>query len=501
MKKTAFLLKALFILAILTAALSVSVSAAALGDVDADGKVTAADARLALRASVGLEKYTANSAPFTASDVDADGRITAADARLILRAAVGLEKLVPKHVHSFGAWTAEKNEKGIATGKHVRTCACGEKETAACSFGSKVYTSSNKTPTCTQGTTYYTECSVCKYKKTGGEAKLGHNYVTSARTEATCTVNGSKTSKCKRCGDVKTEVLPAPGHRCRGTENFSINKDIVCIVCGEKVLPSFNTLVNGLKDGSHTFRSFEKNVSSGKLLKNNIKVNPIFEALMGDEDFGAMLAEEFTHADESYSSYTADSKLTAANFPLIEKTIVSALKDEDVKSLTVTPMNSIDMLSALPDSVKMTSVNGSTYNFSLADYKTNAAHKVNKVEITIPSEKYSTIKNNSDETALMRIYGSDLRKLVKEMPSGDMEEEGMSVKMTLADMTSDLTVTYYFDAATNAPLAAVYAFGLSMDQHVTMDFSLESINVMSGTMDMTLNSHDCIYYFFNGYFK
>ena len=61
------------------------------GDVDHDGRVTAADARLALRRAVELEHYEEGSYEFFVSDVDFDGRVTAADARLILRAAVNLE--------------------------------------------------------------------------------------------------------------------------------------------------------------------------------------------------------------------------------------------------------------------------------------------------------------------------------------------------------------------------------------------------------------------------
>ena len=63
-----------------------------LGDVEGDGKVSAADARLALRASVNLESYKENSPQYTASNVNAADKVTAADARLILRASVGLEK-------------------------------------------------------------------------------------------------------------------------------------------------------------------------------------------------------------------------------------------------------------------------------------------------------------------------------------------------------------------------------------------------------------------------
>ena len=61
------------------------------GDVDGDGKLSAADARLALRRSVGLEAYQEGSAEYLACDVDRDGTVSAADARLILRASVGLE--------------------------------------------------------------------------------------------------------------------------------------------------------------------------------------------------------------------------------------------------------------------------------------------------------------------------------------------------------------------------------------------------------------------------
>ena len=72
----------------------VSVDIPALsGDVDADGKVSSADARLALRASVNLEKYEKGTAAFEAADVTGDGVIKAEDARYILRASVKLEDL------------------------------------------------------------------------------------------------------------------------------------------------------------------------------------------------------------------------------------------------------------------------------------------------------------------------------------------------------------------------------------------------------------------------
>lgn len=62
-----------------------------LGDVDKDTKITASDARLALRRAVDLETYPEGSYEFIACDVDKDGKVTANDARSILRAAVDLE--------------------------------------------------------------------------------------------------------------------------------------------------------------------------------------------------------------------------------------------------------------------------------------------------------------------------------------------------------------------------------------------------------------------------
>jgi len=62
-----------------------------LGDVDDNGSITAADARMALRASVELEKLTDKQT--LAADTDKNGTVTAGDARMILRASVGLETL------------------------------------------------------------------------------------------------------------------------------------------------------------------------------------------------------------------------------------------------------------------------------------------------------------------------------------------------------------------------------------------------------------------------
>lgn len=68
-----------------------------MGDINSDGTVSAADARLALRYSVGLEQFT--SVQRTAADTDFNNKITAADARQILRASVNAQKLSPEYIY------------------------------------------------------------------------------------------------------------------------------------------------------------------------------------------------------------------------------------------------------------------------------------------------------------------------------------------------------------------------------------------------------------------
>lgn len=58
-----------------------------IGDVDGNGVIRAADARLALRFSAKIQKY--NQAQSERADVNCDGRVTASDARVILRFSGG----------------------------------------------------------------------------------------------------------------------------------------------------------------------------------------------------------------------------------------------------------------------------------------------------------------------------------------------------------------------------------------------------------------------------
>lgn len=62
-----------------------------MGDVDGDGKILAADARLILRRAAKLIEFT-DEQDYLA-DVDDNGKVTANDARIVLRVAANLETL------------------------------------------------------------------------------------------------------------------------------------------------------------------------------------------------------------------------------------------------------------------------------------------------------------------------------------------------------------------------------------------------------------------------
>lgn len=68
---------------------SVATTTYLMGDVDLNGKVEAADARLALRVAAQLE--TLDEVQLILADVNADNKIIAADARSILRVSANLD--------------------------------------------------------------------------------------------------------------------------------------------------------------------------------------------------------------------------------------------------------------------------------------------------------------------------------------------------------------------------------------------------------------------------
>ena len=105
-RKRFCVLLAAALLALCCAPVNGTAYGARAGDIDGDGAVTPADARYALRLSVGLSVLP--DAYLGYADADGDGKVDPADARLILRCAVSLEpesalrRFQPQYVSSSG---------------------------------------------------------------------------------------------------------------------------------------------------------------------------------------------------------------------------------------------------------------------------------------------------------------------------------------------------------------------------------------------------------------
>lgn len=205
------------LLMIITVCTLTTANAAALGDVDGDGKISAADARLALRASVNLEKLTDEQ--FKAADVNFDGVITAADARTTLRASVNLETL---HSHSY---TEKITKKATCTQKGIKTftCECGDsytEETAAA--GHKAVTDKAVAATCTtEGKTEGSHCSVCNtvLTKQSAVAKKAHTPQLDESTKKAVTCKNDGYTGDIKCTVCKTVTQKGIAVKSNGSEH------------------------------------------------------------------------------------------------------------------------------------------------------------------------------------------------------------------------------------------------------------------------------------------
>ena len=195
-----------------------------LGDVDKDGRLSAADARLILRAAVSLEAIPASDLPY--ADLDGNGAVTAADARLSLRAALTLDPPPARHDYTV---TVETEATCTKTGAASFVCAyCGEagvlqSPPAPHTFGDPVVTPA----TCTAPGKSVQTCAFCPAQKIAVLPVKEHSFGDPVVTPATCTKEGASVRTCAVCGEKETKILPATDHSWTDTGSA-----IRCAVCG-----------------------------------------------------------------------------------------------------------------------------------------------------------------------------------------------------------------------------------------------------------------------------
>ena len=524
----------------LTAAAGLPASAAArLGDVDNDGEITSGDARLALRGSVSLETVTPDF--LLRADIDKNGEVESADARMILRASVRLEDLsVYEHTHEVETWTPVDNDKE----HHSGVCKeCGQTVTE----NHKPVSIVTKESTCTEPGEAEVRCSECGYLIDTAIVPAEHTWepVEGSETAPTCTENGSRKLRCTVCGAEDTEVIPAAhqpgaaatctvpqtctvcgetlspalGHIYEKGAAVTVTKGVRCERCGETGLPCFNDLVNALKDGTHSFTGFKFTESSAGEPKVTGFMKTLIDMMtaMGQlkkEDVTALLSADL--GDESYySELIKNRKITEYSYNLIGEDVVSALEESDPQSIKTEFVKGVDFLSSLPD----TFINERNREEDLTKIKNASIGDVIKITVTFLPEVYSEVAANGGnspinriDTELPRSVGSfmegagsaDLGGLASGTEDGDDLGSVLARSMTFDfDSTYGMTVTYYFDAVTNAPIAAVYngSMLINFAMNIYIDDPELNPDKEKGSIAVDSTSDIISYYFFDDYFS
>lgn len=219
------------------------------GDVNFDGEITAADARLILRFAVNSQKPSDNERIF--ANLDNDDELTAADARKALRIAVQLDNgaahiseeelimqgatcydvgitanrcvycgdlfafgVIPKKEHTGAGWDTLTPASCTETGlREMRCVYCDilmqteEIPTSNHIYGEVIY---KGTRDCTRMREAYRECKICGYIYNFIVSPSAHTYVPTATTPPTCTEFGIEEPACSACGAVKPDSEKQP---------------------------------------------------------------------------------------------------------------------------------------------------------------------------------------------------------------------------------------------------------------------------------------------------
>ena len=454
------------------------------GDIDGDGKVAPADARLVLRQSVGLEKYPEEA--LARCDIDRDDKISSSDARMVLRLSVGLEKFPAHETLAVYGKDATCTEPGLSDGVYCVIC---EKELVPQEEipapGHTVVEDAAVEATCTEdGLTAGSHCSVCETVFEAQEVvpALGHKAVAVPSEDPdTC----EEAQVCERCG---FEISPERKHTYDAKAVITAEKGVTCDHCGKTIKPSFNDMVNVLKQEEHTFTSFSKSTTT----ITDTKFTGIMLALksMFEEEFASSMNEE-----TEYTELKTDEPVNADTYEIFDSDKVSLLTDDDVDSITTKTVESIDFLASMPDSY--TTPRGQI--FDLTPYKAKATGNLLKVTVKVKPEKYSDVKSGKDTDHIKNVFSS-FSSLVNSAMSEfeSLDEDFLKCE---CDCNSTATVTYYFDEATLTPVAALYDVVMDltqkMDLYITQTGAASKIS--TGSVSLFIKTTLTNYCFFDDF--
>ena len=421
--------------------------------------------------------------------------------------AVGIAQEVVPPAHTIvidPAVEATHTTDGLTEGYHCAVCDWAIPQEIVPAHGHTEQTVEAVAPTCTEpGATQGVICSVCGFviEEPTPVPALGHTEVTDAAVAATCTETGLTEGKhCGRCGTVlvpqfETEKmghnpipLPFSAPTCTAS---GLAEGQICSVCRtvlteQAVIPSFNDLVNGLKNGGHTFATF---------FNARSKINPPTYAgimVMFRKEFQKALADSIG-AETLYSDLEENRTLDNDSFPLTGTPLVSLLTEADVASVTTERIADVDFIADIPDMY----VSENNLPCDLTPYKNRAVGNVLKITVDVLPERYSESAGEGGSAHIDKIcsgYGAKLTRIMENLQDfneGVLESEG--------DIASAATVTYYFDADTLAPLAARYSVVTNSDQKINVYNKEEDVGKTgpAGYVKLSIVNNTDTFYFFD----
>ena len=418
---------------------------------------------------------------------------------------IAQEEVPPAHTVVIDpAVEATHTTDGLTEGRHCAVCDWKIPQEIVPAHGHTEQPLAAVAPTCTEpGATQGVICSVCGYviEEPTPVPALGHEEVTDVAEAATCTENGLTEGKhCGRCGTVlvpqfETEKmghnpvpLPFSAPTCTSS---GLAEGQICSVCHtvlveQAVIPSFNDLVNGLKNGGHYFAEFTHSKST---------INPPTYAgimVMFRKEFQKAIADSIG-ATTVYSDLEERRALENDSFPLTGTPLVSLLTEADVSSVTTERITCVDFLAGLPDNY----VSENNLPCDLTPYKNRATGDVLKITVDVLPERYSESAGTGGSAHIDKIcsgYGAKLTRIMENLQDfneGVLESEG--------DIASTAAVTYYFDAETLVPLAARYKVATNSDQKINVYNKEEDVGKTSpaGYVKISIVNDTDTYYFFD----
>ena len=172
------------------------------------------------------------------------------------------------HKHEFGEWETIQSLTCTENGTKERYCSCGEKETqivSAIGHDSGEWVTVAE-PTCTSVGSRTATCKKCMDVRSEMISATGHNYVLISKTESNCTEGGIEKYLCS-CGEEKNTPVAALGHdyipatctdaktctRCNLTEGSALGHTTEGTRCARCGIVTFEKLTYSGKGSQYIF--------------------------------------------------------------------------------------------------------------------------------------------------------------------------------------------------------------------------------------------------------